>query len=350
LEKRQSDNYFISRLLENFQPMNERDIINLLHGHQSPCKKRLVRGTGDDCAVIRKDNDRLWLVTMDTLVESVHFNLSWHPPEKLGRKSVAVNVSDIAAMGGFPCFVFLSLGLPPGFDTAWLDGFSRGLSEACSEYECFLAGGDTVRSPDGVLLTLTVIGEVETDRILYRNGALPGDGIWVSGTPGSAAAGLELCRAGLMTGAEDLVEHHLNPQARLPLGRLLAQSRLVNAMIDLSDGLATDLAHICRESSTGAVIYSDLLPGGEALKNAARLLSMDHLQWMLEGGEDYELVFTVPEEHGGRVVELAEKIKLPLTRIGTIDEKSGVRLIRGRPGRQKTAEEDISFVGFDHFS
>jgi len=334
--------------------VNERDIISLLHNLAGPEKKGLVKGIGDDCAVIKKDSDRLWLVTMDTLVESVHFDPAWHPPEKLGRKSVAVNVSDIAAMGGAPLFVFLSLGLPPGFDTDWLDRFSRGLAEACGEYECLLAGGDTVRSSEGILITLTVIGEVAADQVLYRDRARAGDGIWISGSLGNAAAGLELCRTGRIkeAGAEGnaMVEHHLNPQARLQLGRLLAKSGVIHAMMDLSDGLATDLAHICHESCAGAVIYSDLLPVSQSLKNTARLLGRDHFQWILAGGEDYELIFTAPDEHTGRIVHLAESGKVTLTQIGHIDAKRGVRLVKGGPGQQNVTEEDISFTGFDHFS
>jgi thiamine-monophosphate kinase len=334
--------------------MTERDIINALHTLAGPDKKGLVKGIGDDCAVMEKDGDRSLLVTMDTLVESVHFDLAWHSPEKLGRKAVAVNVSDIAAMGGTPLFVFLSLGLPPRFDKEWLAKFSSGLSEACKEYGCFLAGGDTVRSPDGIILTLSVIGEVETDRVLYRNGAETGDEIWVSGTLGNAAAGLELCRTDMVIKAgvegRELVEHHLNPRARLRLGRLLGSSGMVHSMMDLSDGLATDLAHLCQESGSGAVIYSDLLPVSDALKSCGRLLGMDYLSWMLTGGEDYELVFTAPEGHAEAIIHLGESVNVTLAQVGRIEEKKGVRLVHGEPGLRNTKEEDISFVGFDHFS
>ncbi len=333
--------------------MNETDIINLLHKHAGTDNKDLVRGIGDDCAVIKKDRDRFWLVTMDTLVESVHFNLDWHPPDKLGRKSVTVNASDIAAMGGTPLFLFLSLGLPPDFHTEWLELFSKGLAESCEEYGCFLAGGDTVRSSGGILITLTVIGEIAAHQVLYRNGAQAGDNIWVSGSLGNSAAGLELFRSGRIeeagTGGIILAEHHLNPHAQLRLGHLLAQSGQVNSMMDLSDGLATDLAHLCNESGKGAVIYSELLPAKDELKSTARLLGKDYLQWMLAGGEDYELIFTVPDEHTDKIMGAAESWEVALTKIGHIEEEKGVRLIQGSPDQQMAPAVDISYIGFDHF-
>ena len=196
--------------------MNERDIIHLLHKTAGDKPENLVRGIGDDCAVIEKSPDTYWLVTMDTLVETVHFDTHWHPPEKLGRKAVAVNVSDIAAMGGKPQFVFLSLALPDGFDENWLHEFSLGIARSCREYECILSGGDTVKSAGGIGITITVIGEVESAQVLYRNNAKPGDEIWISGFLGQAAAGLELCRSGqkdtIQPFLEPLVEAHLNPK------------------------------------------------------------------------------------------------------------------------------------------
>ncbi|MDW7771933.1 MAG: thiamine-phosphate kinase [Desulfobulbaceae bacterium] len=330
--------------------MNEREIISLFNGSAGPGGDELVRGIGDDCAVLRLDGDRLWLVTVDTLIESVHFNIDWHPPRKLGRKSVAVNVSDIAAMGGSPRFAFLSLGLPQGFDPPWLEKFSQGLSEACREFGCTLAGGDTVRTVEGVMITLTVIGEVPADQVTYRSTALPGDEIWVSGTLGNAAAGLELCTAG-DAGSEDgllLAESHLNPTPRLGLARRLAGGRLVHAMMDLSDGVATDLSHLCIRSGTGAVIYADLLPVSGPLQRTAGKMGKDCLPWALTGGEDYELLFTAAPGQGGAILRLAEKEGL-LTRIGYIDAKSGVRLAEGRPGRQNPPQKDVSFLGYDHF-
>lgn len=327
--------------------MNERDIIRLFRRRAGEKKEELLQGIGDDCAVLQADSDRSWLVTMDTLVESVHFDLSWHPAEKLGWKSLAVNVSDVAAMGGEPSFAFLSLGMPRGVSRQWLDRFSTGLEVACREYGCSLAGGDTVSSPWGMIITITLIGEAARDRILYRKNARPGDDIWVSGNLGNAAAGLELCR---QEGAGDdkvyasLMEAHLAPRPPLELSLRLASGGLVHAMMDLSDGLATDLAHLCAQSGTGALVYADLLPLAPLTRDAASGMGRDVLQWALAGGEDYQLLFTASPEARGDLSDLAGQGMI--TRIGTIDEGSGVRLVEGGPDPRI---RDISYLGYEHF-
>ncbi len=333
--------------------MNERDIIECLQKQSSGGRPDLLCGIGDDCAVIEKNTQRSYLVTMDTLVEAIHFDLRWHPPEKLGRKAVGVNVSDIAAMGGKPVFVFLSLGLPQGFDPSWMNSFSEGIAGACGEHDCVLAGGDTVRCPEGVMITITVIGEVSSDQVVYRRGALPGDVIWVSGTLGMAAAGLKMCKSG--AGADKasllpLVEAHLNPQPRVYLGRLLAESMTVHAMMDVSDGLATDLSHLCRQSGVGAVIQSEQLPSSPALYEAARLLKEDPLNLMIKGGEDYELLFTAPADAAPEISLLSEKSGVPVTPVGTIVDQQGVKLVLPASASDEQEEIDISFGGFDHFS
>ncbi|NOQ46082.1 MAG: thiamine-phosphate kinase, partial [Desulfobulbaceae bacterium] len=150
--------------------MRERDLIKSIAAMVGPASGNLLLGIGDDCAVIQKSSDRVWLVTMDTLVETVHFDCRWHGPEKIGRKAVSVNVSDIAAMGGTPVFVLLSLGLPSGFDKKWFFTFSKGLTSACRNYGCQLIGGDTVRSPDRINISVTVIGEANLRQVLYRHG------------------------------------------------------------------------------------------------------------------------------------------------------------------------------------
>ena len=195
--------------------MNERQIIDTIAALAGPADGRLLKGIGDDCAVIASDSGRAWLLTMDTLIEGVHFDAAFHPPELLGRKAVSVNVSDIAAMGGTPCFALLSAGLPPGFDPAWFTAFGRGLAGACADYGCRIIGGDTVASPAGYNFSLTLIGESLAEQVLYRSSARVGDTIWVSGDLGLAAAGLALLSNRL--GADDpafdrLRAKHLDPQ------------------------------------------------------------------------------------------------------------------------------------------
>lgn len=333
--------------------MNERDIINLLHGEAASERNSLVLGIGDDCAVIEKSPEQYWLVTMDTLVETVHFDPLWHPAEKIGRKAVAVNVSDIAAMGGTPKFIFLSLALPADFDRNWLQQFTKGIKGSCQEYECILAGGDTVKSPAGIVITITVIGEVESKKTLYRKNARPGDKVWVSGFLGQAAAGLELCRTRKKYKNEPalqlLVESHLNPQPRVKLGRMLAQSGLVHSMMDLSDGLASDLAHICEQSGVGAVIDSAKLPLGVPLQQAAQMLGIDSIELMITGGEDYELIFTAPTGSRQHLDTIALESGINLSCIGEITKGQGVQIRKHVTGDDDHRLIDITFAGFDHF-
>jgi thiamine-monophosphate kinase len=336
--------------------MTERDLIEQIRNLVSHDATGLVQGIGDDCAVVEKDQENVWLLTMDTLIESIHFDCSWHPACLLGRKAVSVNVSDIAAMGGRPVFALLSLGLPADFSPQWAAELSRGINDACCQYGCLLIGGDTVRSPEKVSLTLTLIGEAHRDRVLYRHGARPGDSIWVSGSLGYAAAGLDCFRSGglneLPSGyppeAEHCIKAHLDPEARVDLARSLARTGCVHAMMDLSDGLATDLSHLCRQSGVGARVESRKLPGAEKLVSVASLLDKRSIDWMVAGGEDYELLFTA-DPKDSRVVSAATAGQgVGVTLIGTVIEGQGVIL------RQKTAhgdeEQHVAFRGFDHFN
>lgn len=328
--------------------MNELELIEQIRQMSGCAADGLLLGIGDDCAVVEKGGGMVWLLTMDTLIESVHFRCGWHPPELLGRKAVAVNVSDIAAMGGKPLFVLLSLGLPAGFDPAWAKRLMQGLTAACREHGCLLIGGDTVCSPERVSLTLTVIGEMAQEQVLYRHGAKRGDTIFVSGPLGWSAAGLALLQAGkTLADAEwrQLILAHLEPQPRVALGQFLAQTGLVHAMMDMSDGLATDLAQICKASKVGAVIEAEMLPGGEELAAAAELLNEDALRWMISGGEDYELLFTAAEADGEQLRLAAAEQGWTIWPVGVIQAGRQVALRRG--GR---IEENISFQGFDHFT
>lgn len=330
--------------------MNERQIIQTIADLTVSEARGLVQGIGDDCAVIRKDDRLVWLLTLDTLIDSVHFDCSWHPPEKLGRKAVSVNVSDIAAMGGRPLFVLLSLGLPKGFDKTWFTDFSRGMAQACEEYGCCVIGGDTVCSPEGINLSLTVIGEADQEAVVYRHGAVVGDTVWVSGQLGYAAAGLALFKKGVppLPQHQVLLEAHLNPRAQAVLGSKLGTSGLVHAMQDLSDGLATDLAHLCTASRVGATVQNDALPGRAVLTALAASTELDPQELMLSGGEDYQLLFTARPEHSGRLQEIAAHCGQAITAIGTITKERGVRLSTSAAsgGRRETP---ISYAGYDHF-
>ena len=328
--------------------ISELDLVRRIREQAGPAAADLVKGIGDDCAVIlAKGAETLTLVTTDTLVEGVHFDLAWHQPELLGHKAVAVNVSDIAAMGGTPRFALLSLAVPATMGVDLLGQLIQGFMAGLARYQVILIGGDTVKSDQGLVLSVTVMGEVGRQQVVYRSGAIPGDQIWVSGVLGQAAAGLELCRRGqteLRERFSDLVEAHLEPIPEMALGAALANSGLVTAMIDMSDGLASDLAHICEESRVGAVVDAETLPISASTRKAAGLLGLNSLRLAIAGGEDYRLLFTASAEVSRQIEALAgHAIGGQLFRVGEIVEGKGVVL------RADGNESIIGFQGFDHF-
>ncbi len=328
----------------------ESGIIELFSSQESGSVQNLINGIGDDCAVIRPSGGQDLVVTADMLVEDVHFDLVWHPPFALGRKALAVNISDIAAMGGTPQFAFLCIALPGQLDQDWLVAFHDGFRSMLSEYNIVLAGGDTVRG-EKLTISITLLGTVSTGRAILREGAGPGDSIYVSGHLGSAAAGLALCQKPHVRSVLDeclcrpFVQRHLDPSPDLSCGILLAESGTVTAMQDISDGIATDLAHLCRKSDVGAEIDDFKIPCHQNLRGVCEALNCNPMQLMLSGGEDFHLVFTVK---AGKEEELerymAGKTSQTLYRIGTITGGSGVNLRSGK------SETDISFRGYKHNS
>jgi len=285
------------------------------------------------------------LATTDTLVEGVHFESSWHPPDLVGEKAMAVNVSDIGAMGGEPRFALLSLAVSPSRRGGWLDAFLAGFLKGGRAYGVTLIGGDTVAHPDQLTISVTVLGEVEPNVLCLRSGARAGDEVWVTGPLGRAAAGLALCRRGIrQQSLESLVTAHLVPNARVEVGRWLAQSGRVHAMVDISDGIATDLAHVCAESRLGAEIEEDLLPKDPLVEEAVRLCpGSDVVSWQLCGGEDYELLFTCPAGAGGALAARARELGFgDFYRLGRMVEGHGVWLLG------KGARREITFQGFEH--
>lgn len=329
----------------------ERALIRLIRDATAASAPDLIQGIGDDCAVFGTSEAGQWLVTTDTLVDSVHFDRDWHPPELLGRKSIAVNFSDIAAMGGRPRFVLLSLCLPQDLEAGWLQRWLSGVSAILAEQGCVLIGGDTVRGAE-LVISVTVLGEAAGNQILYRTGATAGDTVYVSGPLGSAAAGLALFQRAKRDGKQpeqwpqwqDLLDAHLNPQPLVKLGQQLGASGWVSAMQDVSDGLATDLAHICQESGTGSVLYADRLPALSVIDSAALFLKKDRLDLLLKGGEDYQLLFTV---RSGREKELEARLLTELNHqiypVGTITGGQGV-LLEKKDG----SRHDITFQGYEH--
>ncbi len=304
----------------------------------------LVKGIGDDCAVLQRHDDEVLLITTDTLVSGVHFNLKWHPPHLLGRKAAAVNISDIAAMGGVPRYALLSAALSPELSDGDLQEFMNGFVEILKEYDVVLVGGDTVAAPCPTF-NITLLGEMSGAEVCYRAAAQDGDEIWGSGFLGEAAAGLALCEQmeNVPEQFAPLVQAHLNPQPRIALGRVLAASGHVHAMLDLSDGLATDLAHICTASGLAAQVDANKLPLSATIEKAAAFLGCDARQWALSGGEDYELLYTVAPGTGEALArQVEEELGLQVSRLGQMNSGQGVFLMEDGHKRQ------ISYQGYEH--
>lgn len=304
----------------------------------------IVLGIGDDCAATTLAPGELLLTTTDLLIEEIHFHRRWIGMKLLGRKSVAVNVSDIAAMGGAPRHLYLALGVPAETTVEDLDAFMSGFLEAAGEYGAALAGGDTCRSPGALTISVTAQGSVPEGELVRRAGAREGDAIYVSGTLGDSALALRILSGG---GTPDpfLARRHHDPAARTTLGRALASSGIPSAMIDLSDGLAADLGHILSASAAGARIDEKALPLSDSFRRALEE-NPDLIELALSGGEDYELLFTVPPGRSPALASLAKSLSLPLTRVGVVtsaDEGFLVIDSRGLPYRPRK-------TGFNHFS
>lgn len=331
--------------------VSELALIRLIREASAGEAAGLIRGIGDDCAVFGGSATGAWLITTDTLVEGVHFDPRWHGPELLGRKSVAVNLSDIAAMGGTPRFVLLSLCLPPALSSDWLQRWFSGATARMAEYGCRLIGGDTVRGCE-LVISVTVLGEAAASGPLYRSGARPGDLVHVSGPLGSAAAGLALFQKIEAESLDrrqwpqwqPLFDAHLDPVPLVGLGQRLAASGCVTAMQDISDGLATDLAHICEESKTGVILHAERLPFLPVLDQAALFTGSEKLDLLLKGGEDYQLLFTVaPDREQALRDFLPSELRQRIQPVGVITEGCGVFLETGDGSRT-----EITFQGYEH--
>ena len=302
-------------------PLGEKKLIErirrLAHGGAS-----VVTGIGDDCAVLRVPPEHELLVTTDFTIEKVHFRRDWHRPELVGRRCLTRGLSDIAAMGGEPRAAFLSLAVASNLPQKWVDRFLKGLLELAKEFKLPLAGGDTAQSPSGILADIVVVGSVPKGKAVLRSGAKPGDRIYVTGELGGAAAALARLAESRSVGKQYF--RYFRPQARVEVGQRLRQRGVASAMIDLSDGLSTDLEHICQESHVGAEIEAEAIPrarvGRGKKEQGKKRVALD---FALHGGDDYELLFTsakaVPSQVAG----------VRITQIGRTTQSTGMRLIEG---------------------
>jgi thiamine-monophosphate kinase len=264
---------------------------------QRAASPRLKMGIGDDAAVVSTGGHVEWVLSCDTFLENVHFRLKTHPPDSVGYKALARATSDLAAMGATPRFFLLTLALPHSRTGPWLDAFLKGMARA-SRKRIAIIGGDTTQSRT-VFVSITVLGEITPGRALTRSGARPGDIIYVSGKLGRAQLGLELVLRGHARNRQlrSVVQPHLYPKIQIALGSWLAQHRIATSAMDISDGLSTDLARLCAASQVGAKIYATKVPTATIPPEAGRKLNkpkLDPLQLALHGGDDYELLFTIP--------------------------------------------------------
>lgn len=322
---RRSDDFFIRNNVHKNMPYNlmpeigEFGLIKRISKLAEPTLEavpQLIEGIGDDCAVYRLSADLLQVSTTDILAEQVHFDLLTTPLKHLGSKAVSVNVSDICAMNAVPRYALVSLAIPPSFPVEMVEELYRGMIQASKEYGLAIAGGDTSSSRSGLVISVAVTGETTPDRLTLRKGASPGELICVTGKLGGAAAGLRLlmrekaimlehlensgsCDRNLMADLEEYrnaIQNQLLPLARLDIVNYFHSTGIQpTSMIDVSDGLSSELQHLCRSSNTGARIYENRIPLGPETRQIAEELQDDPLTWALTGGEDYELLFTIPK-------------------------------------------------------
>ncbi|MBU5614285.1 thiamine-phosphate kinase [Geomonas azotofigens] len=324
----------------------------------------VLLGIGDDAAALSPTPGQVTLITSDMLLEGVHFDLSFCDPHTLGRKSLSVNLSDVAAMGARPRHFLLGVALPKDVPLEFMDGFMAGMLEQAQRYGATLVGGDTCASKGGVAISVTALGEQRPELVVTRSGARPGDLVCVTGTVGDAAAGLKQLFQGVRDGF--LVARQLDPTPRVEAGVALAEAGVVTAMIDVSDGVLQDLGHICEMSGVGARLELARLPlsehylaycegshaplapwerdGGEGAATGKESPGDDPFALALSGGEDYELLFCIPADKEAEVAALCAKVDLPVSVIGAITAESGIQLA-APDGSPYTPPRR----GFDHF-
>jgi thiamine-monophosphate kinase len=311
-----------------------------------------IVGIGDDCACIPLNKKEILLVTTDMLIEDRHFLLNKIKPYELGYKSLAVNLSDIAAMGGAPHSAYLSIGIPSGFKIEWLDEFFKGIKDLCESTNTLLLGGDTTGSPDRLVINIAVLGSVKNKHIKKRSMAKPGDIICVTNYLGNSGAGLKILLENiepenkqLESTLNYLVKSHHMPVPQIKEGEWLSQQKGVNAMMDVSDGISSDIQRIIERSNVGAKIYLDKLPISDELLEISTLYNWNIYELAASGGEDYCLLFTVNKDDIERISNMFyEQFHKPLYQIGVITENKKLLNFYHHNNVVQLKE-----IGYDHF-
>ncbi|HEX9654748.1 MAG TPA: thiamine-phosphate kinase [bacterium] len=307
----------------------------------------ILVGIDDDAAAVQISPDKILLATTDALIEGVHFDLSYFNFYQLGWRALAANLSDIAAMGGQPLYALVSVGLPTHLEVANALDFYRGMKALGDQFQTAIVGGDTTQSPDRVFISITVLGQAQAERLLRRSGAQIGDAVFVTGDLGGSVAGLCALKSPdhkLRAKYPAAIEKHLLPRPRVHEAQFVVENFPIHAMIDISDGLASEVHHICRLSKVGALVYEEKIPIAAETRAVADHFKEAPLEYALYGGEDFELLFTAPGEASDELPKkFYEKFGLPCTNIGVIENQT-VRL-----RKSDGATEELSSLGYDHF-
>ncbi len=308
--------------------------------------KNILIGIDDDAAAVQTSPDKILLATTDALIEGVHFDLNYFNFYQLGWRALSANLSDIAAMGGQPLYVLVSLGLPSHLDAESVLDLYRGMKALGDEFQTAIIGGDTTQSPDRVFISITILGVAEPSKLIRRSGAQIGDAIFVTGDLGGAAAGMQVLKSQSKLKARfaTLVQKHLTPRPRVREARFLVDNFPIHSMIDISDGLASEVHHICKLSKVGALVDEKKIPIHAETQAAAKNFADDPLDYALYGGEDFELLFTAPMElHETLPHKFSEQFAICCTHIGVIENQNR-RLLNS-----KGEMVELVAKGYDHF-
>ncbi len=330
--------YTETKMHQNVQlsDIGEFELIKQIASKISVDPLRVKVGIGDDTCVLSLKGDKLLLVTTDMSVEGVHFDCRYSSPYEIGYKAMVANLSDIAAMGGVPKDALISIGLRGEMSIDYVRELQRGIQALSNEFGVNIVGGDTVASHIGIVINITVLGEVEEEHLVLRSGAKSGEYIVVTNRLGSSQAGLELLRRGITS---SLTQQHLMPRPKVREAQVIVQNHLATAMIDLSDGLIGDVYQLISASGIGAELFRESIPISDVAIEVAKESNACAIDFALYGGEDYELLFTVPPQ---KLAQLSE-LNFECTVIGkTIDE--GIWLIDKINGKEKLVPK-----GYEHF-
>jgi thiamine-monophosphate kinase len=339
----------------NVSELTERELIARIHAHLQAAPPWLLVGIGDDGAVIEPERNRLEVFTVDAIVEGIHFDSRFTPPDAIGHRALAVNLSDLAAMGATPRLCLLSMALPATLSCEDFDAIARALAALAAVHNIHVVGGNLTRSPGPLLIDVTAVGSVKRRGVLTRAGARAGDDIYITGSIGAGAAGLQALRADPDASVDpdsqwgSCIQRYRYPQPRVRAGVLLGRNRAASACMDLSDGAADAARQIADASGVGMILQADALPLHDGARAWFEAAGVDPVIESLRGGDDYELLFTVRPRNRGRLRTMAKHSDVAITKVGVCTADGGVRLQRSTDGAGGGPVEEPLPPGFGHF-